>query len=121
MSSIALYRKCKIGETLKTSLKQLVDENKINDDLSEKILTIFDSVMCEEIPKKQKNKCTIKGNVKTYKHCDDIWIFTVDNVYLRTETENFQSDKLQVVACDYNMKNMYDDPKGFKRKKEGTN
>ena len=117
MSSIALYRSCKIGETLKQSLKELVNENKIPDYLSEKVLAIFDSVMCEEIPKKQKNKCNIKGSVKTYKHCDDIWIFTVDNAYLRTDTENFQSERLRVVACDYNMKNMYDEG-GMKNKKK---
>ena len=117
MSSIALYRSCKIGETLKQSLKELVDENKIPDHLSDKVLAIFDSVMCEEIPKRQKNKCTIKGSVKTYKHCDDIWIFTVDNVYLRTDSENFQSERLRVVACDYNMKNMFDEGANNKKKK----
>lgn len=118
MSSIALYRSCKIGETLKQSLKELSEDNKIPEQLSDKILTIFDSVMCDEIPRKQKNKCHIKGNVKTYKHCDDIWIFTIDNVYLRTDTENFQSEKLRIVACDYNMKNMYDNSKSYKKKKE---
>lgn len=117
-SSIALYRNCKIGETLKQSLKELSEAGKIPDDLSDKILSIFDTVMCEEIPKKPKNKCSIKGKVKTYKHCDDIWIFTVDNVYLRSETENFQSEKLRVVACDYNMKHMYDENKILKKKKE---
>lgn len=117
MSSIALYRGCKIGDTLKQSLKQLTEENKITEVLSDKVLSIFDSVMCEEIPKRQKSKCNIKGTVKTYKHCDDIWIFTVDQVYLRTDTENFQSDRLRVVACDYNMKNMHESSGNHKKKK----
>lgn len=117
MSSIALYRNCKIGETLKQSLNELKEDNKIPEYLNDKILAIFDSVMCEEIPKKQKNKCAIKGFVKTYKHCDDIWIFTVENVYLRTDTENFQSDRLRVVACDSNMKNMYDEGNTYKKRK----
>ena len=65
--------------------------------------------MCEEIGKKQKTKCNIKGVVKNYKNCDDIWIFYAENVYLRTESENFTSDKLKVVACDSEMKNLYKD------------
>lgn len=105
--SISLYRNCKIGETLKDTLKELTNENKIPEKLNDTILSIFDSVMCEEISKVQKNKCTIRGNVKSYKHCDDIWIFTVDNVYLRTDSDNFQSDKLKIVACDNDMKKKF--------------
>lgn len=73
--------------------------------------------MCEEIPHKQKNKCTIKGVVKNYKNCDDIWIFYAENVYLRTESENFTSEKLKVVACDTQMKTscMYDNKQFQKR------
>jgi hypothetical protein len=63
--------------------------------------------MCEEIGKKQKSKCNIKGMVKNYKNCDDIWIFYAENVYLRTDSENFSSEKLKVVACDSEMKNIY--------------
>ncbi len=65
--------------------------------------------MCEEIPKRQKNKCTIKGVVKNYKNCDDIWIFYAEHVYLRTESESFTSEKLKVVACDTQIRSYYED------------
>jgi hypothetical protein len=71
--------------------------------------------MCEEISKRQKNKCTIKGVVKNYKNCDDIWIFYAENVYLRTESENFSSEKLKVVACDAQMKSLYEDRRAHKK------
>jgi len=71
--------------------------------------------MCEEISKRQKNKCTIKGVVKNYKNCDDIWIFYAENVYLRTESESFTSEKLKVVACDSQMKTLYDDRRPHKK------
>ena len=105
--SISLYRQCKIGETLKESLNDLVNDNKIQDKLRLDVLKKFDEVMCEEISKFQKSKCSMKGNVKSYKHCDDIWIFVVDNVYLRTDSENFQSEKLKIIACDHDMKKKY--------------
>jgi transcription initiation factor TFIIA small subunit len=111
--SISLYRNCKIGETLKETLREMTNDNKIPEKLSDTVLNIFDSVMCDELSKFKNNRhssrstCTIKGNVKSYKHCDDIWIFTVDNVYLRTESENFQTEKLKIVACDNDMKKKY--------------
>ena len=107
--SLSLYRKSKLGETLTASLNELKNDNKISDFIYEKILETFDVVMCEEIPKRQKNKCNIKGSVKNYKHCDDIWIFHTSSVYLKTESENFHSEKMKVVACEQNMKNLHND------------
>jgi transcription initiation factor TFIIA small subunit len=71
--------------------------------------------MCEEIPKRQKNKCTIKGVVKNYKNCDDIWIFYAENVFLRTESESFTSEKLKVVACDTQIRSYYEDKRTQKK------
>jgi hypothetical protein len=49
------------------------------------------------------------------KNCDDIWIFYAENVYLRTESESFTSEKLKVVACDAQMKTLYDDRRPQKK------
>lgn len=65
--------------------------------------------MCEEISKRQKNKCSIKGVVKNYKNCDDIWIFYAEGVNLRSDSDTFTSQKLKVVACDAQMKTLYED------------
>ena len=65
--------------------------------------------MCDEISKRQKTKCNIKGSVKNYKNCDDIWVFYAENVFLRTDSENFSTDKLKVIACDSNMKTLLED------------
>jgi hypothetical protein len=64
--------------------------------------------MFKEIPQKAKNKCNIKAYVKNYKNCDDIWIFYTEKVYIRTESENISTDKLKIVACDSQMKVLYD-------------
>jgi transcription initiation factor TFIIA small subunit len=71
--------------------------------------------MCEEIPKKHKNKCNIKGVVKNYKNCDDIWIFYAQNVFLRTDSESFTSDRLKVVACDTQIRTYYEDKRDQKK------
>ena len=60
--------------------------------------------MCDDISKRQKTKCNLKGAVSNYKNCDDIWVFYAENVCLRTDSENFSADRLKVIACDSNMK-----------------
>ncbi len=59
--------------------------------------------------------------MKNYKNCDDILIFFAENVHIRTENETFSSEKLQVVACDAQMKSINDDKaKKVERKKQSN-
>lgn len=66
--SLKLYRRSKLGETLVSTLDDMKKNNQITDPLYERILQVFDrvsiifkvKVVCEEIKKGQKNKCTIK-------------------------------------------------------------
>ena len=70
--------------------------------------------MCETISKRHKNKCNIKGDVISFKNCDDIWIFYGKNVSLKTERESFTSPNLKIVACDVKMKeNMINNNKHY--------
>jgi hypothetical protein len=64
--------------------------------------------MCEEIPKRQKYKCTMKAKVKNWKNCDDIWIFYTEDINFKTDQQTLNSERLKVVACDTNMKKLYD-------------
>lgn len=65
--------------------------------------------MCDEISKRQKSKCNIKGAVKNYKNCDDIWVFYAENVNLKTEHESLSAARLKVIACDSNMRHFLED------------
>ena len=45
MSSFTLYRKSKMGESLKHTLDEMKDSGKINDALTQRINLIFDKVI----------------------------------------------------------------------------
>ena len=45
MSSFTLYRKSKLGETLKNTIDEFKESNKINESLSQKINLVFDKVI----------------------------------------------------------------------------
>lgn len=102
--SLTLYRRSLLGENLISTLAELKEDRKITENIEKKTLELFDKLMCDEISKRHKNKCTIKGKVTSFKNCDDIWIFYGKEVSLKTDHELFSSMSLKIVACDVNMK-----------------
>ena len=102
--SLTLYRRSLLGENLISTLAELKEARKITENIEKKTLELFDKIMCDEISKRHKNKCTIKGKVTSFKNCDDIWIFYGKDVSLKTDHELFSSMSLKIVACDVNMK-----------------
>jgi len=50
----------------------------------------------------------MKAKVKNWKNCDDIWIFYTEDVNFKTDQQTLNSERLKVVACDTNMKKLYD-------------
>lgn len=103
--SLTLYRRCLLGESLTSALNELKNSSKITENLETKTLEAFDKLMCDEISKRYKNKCNIKGKVTSFKNCDDIWIFYGKDVTLKSDQNLFSAKNLKVVACDVNMKN----------------
>ena len=59
-----------------------------------------------------------QGVVKNYKNCDDIWIFYAENVSIRTDSENFSTEKLKVVACDKKIREAFNNEKANTKKSE---
>jgi len=49
-----------------------------------------------------KSKTTFKGHLHTYRFCDNVWTFILDNPTFRTDNsgEIINSDKVKIVACD---------------------
>ena len=106
--SLTLYRQSTLGKTLMDVLQELQKEKKISEQMSSKVLEIFDRVICEEISKSKKQKASIKAQVTSFKNCDDIWIFYGKNVSVTIEKSNITCGKLKIIACDKNMKEQLD-------------
>ncbi|XBW36953.1 hypothetical protein QEN19_002533 [Hanseniaspora menglaensis] len=135
MSSIQpyyeLYRRSTIGITLVESLDNLINEGKIEPQLAILILTTFDKSINNNLRDmninntvgKQTsgvggtaNKFTIKGDLHTYRFCDDVWTLIIKNCILKLDNGNvsqddaenavsenqdleLKCDKLRIVAC----------------------
>jgi transcription initiation factor TFIIA small subunit len=95
-----LYHRTYLAETLKSTLEELKNQNKITEDIKNKTLNTFDEIMIDELGKNTKLKCSINGKVSTFRYCDDIWIFHCKEFSIKcNDRETFTSDKLRIVAC----------------------
>ena len=101
-----LYKKTIIGEKLTETIDELKRQNLFNVELEKKIIEKFDEIMCDEINKIAKNKNTIKGKVKSFKNCDDIWIFYCTDVNIKIDNgkSNLNIPKLKIIALDEKLK-----------------
>lgn len=41
-----------------------------------------------------------KGSLNTYRFCDNVWTFVLNDVEFREVTELVKVDKVKIVACD---------------------
>lgn len=42
----------------------------------------------------------LKGSLNTYRFCDNVWTFVLNDVEFREVTELIKVDKVKIVACD---------------------
>ena len=53
-------------------------------------------------------KGTCKGWFSNAKSCDDIWIYYSYNTSFKADANDLTSDRLKIVACDSQMKKLYE-------------
>ena len=101
-----LYKKTIIWNKLTETIDELKRLNLINEDLEKKIIVKFDEIMCEEISKISKSKNTIKGTVKSYKNCDNIYIFYCTDVIIKIDNNksSLNIPKLKIIAIEEKLK-----------------
>lgn len=109
-----LYRRSTIGTTLTDALDTLITDEKIQPQLANKILHNFDRIISELLKNElsiAKSKLTFKGDLHTYRFCDDVWTFIIKNVIIKlTDVSNsggdllgdneISVDKFKIVACN---------------------
>lgn len=99
--SYQLYRNTTLGITLQDALDELISSQQITPDLALKVLLQFDRSMCTALTK-VKTRYNLKGKLKVYRYCDNVWTFVVDDAEFKDPhgNEQFHSKKVKIVACD---------------------
>ncbi|KAL5020076.1 hypothetical protein ScPMuIL_002968 [Solemya velum] len=98
--SYQLYRNTTLGHTLQESLDELIQCGQITPQLALKVLLQFDKAINTALASRLKNKITFKGRLNTYRFCDNVWTFVLNNVEFRDIQELAKVEKVKIVACD---------------------
>lgn len=105
-----LYRRSTLGLTLADALDTLILDEKIQPQLAMRILNNFDRIISETLKPEAnvaKSKLTFKGDLSTYRFCDDVWTFIIKKVLIKMsdatqtgEDNEINVDKFKIVACN---------------------
>ena len=98
--SYQLYRNTTLGHTLQESLDELIQCGQITPQLALKVLLQFDKAINQALANRVKNRINFKGKLNTYRFCDNVWTFVLNDVEFREMQEVTQVDKVKIVACD---------------------
>ncbi|KAF2072977.1 hypothetical protein CYY_005717 [Polysphondylium violaceum] len=100
-----LYRKSTVGEALTDTLDDMLQNNFITPQFYEKMLNQFDKSINEALANTVKTKITFKGNLHTYRFCDNVWTFIIDKAEFKIDDPQkpITVDRVKIVACDANV------------------
>jgi len=99
---VTLYRHCNLGLKLQDSLNELKDQDKISQDVIEKVMKVFDKSMCTTLATKLNNKASLKAEqCITFNFNNAVYVWTLKDVSLKLGTHRCdQLDYVKIVACD---------------------
>ncbi|KAG6774100.1 hypothetical protein POTOM_021449 [Populus tomentosa] len=100
MATFELYRRSTIGMCLTETLDDMVQNGTLSPELAFQVLVQFDKSMTEALETKVKSKVTIKGHLHTYRFCDNVWTFILQDANFKNEDSHENVGRVKIVACD---------------------
>ncbi|XP_063122289.1 transcription initiation factor IIA subunit 2 isoform X1 [Rattus norvegicus] len=95
-----LYRNTTLGNSLQESLDELIQSQQITPQLALQVLLQFDKAINSALAQRVRNRVNFRGSLNTYRFCDNVWTFVLNDVEFREVTELIKVDKVKIVACD---------------------
>ncbi|CAI9777159.1 unnamed protein product [Fraxinus pennsylvanica] len=100
MATFELYRRSTIGMCLTETLDEMVSSGVLSPELAIQVLVQFDKSMTEALESQVRSKVSIKGHLHTYRFCDNVWTFIVQDALLKSEDFAENVGHMKIVACD---------------------
>lgn len=88
-----------IGIQLTSSLDTLIQSGHINPLLAIRVLNQFDRSFADTLNNKVRAKATVKGHLRDYNSCDEVWTFNVKGGTMKLDNgENLDVDRIRIVS-----------------------
>jgi transcription initiation factor TFIIA small subunit len=78
-----MYRRSLLGVTLCDTLDNLIRDQKITAQVALKVLTHYDRIVANVLAEKAKVRVEFKGDLETYRFCDEVWTMIAKNVVIK--------------------------------------
>lgn len=98
--SYQLYRNTTLGNCLQETLDELIQTQQITPQLAIRVLLEFDKSINSALSTRVRNRVTFKGDLNTYRFCDNVWTFLVKKGEFTDCMTKIKVDKVKIVACD---------------------
>ncbi|KAK8691937.1 hypothetical protein V6N13_075428 [Hibiscus sabdariffa] len=88
---------------LTETLDEMVSSSTLSPELAIQVLVQFDKSMTEALESQVKSKVSIKGHLHTYRFCDNVWTFILQDALFKNEDsqENiFDMFEYDISPCD---------------------
>uniref|UniRef100_A0A8C7XCS3 Transcription initiation factor IIA subunit 2 n=1 Tax=Oryzias sinensis TaxID=183150 RepID=A0A8C7XCS3_9TELE len=72
----------------------------ITPQLALQVLLQFDKAINTALANRVRNRVNFRGSLNTYRFCDNVWTFVLNDVEFREVTDLVKVDKVKIVACD---------------------
>ncbi|XP_055968014.1 transcription initiation factor IIA subunit 2-like [Sorex fumeus] len=95
-----LYRSTTLGNSLQESLDELIQSQHITPQLALRVLLQFDKALNSALAQRVRNHVTFRGSLNTYRFCDSVWTFVLNDVEFSKVTELIKVGKVKIVAYD---------------------
>ncbi|XP_059247248.1 transcription initiation factor IIA subunit 2-like [Mustela nigripes] len=95
-----LHRNTTLGNSLQESLDELIQSQQITPQLALQVLRQFGKAINSALAQRVRNRVNFRGSLNTYRFCDNVWTFVLNDVEFREVTELIKVDKVKIVACD---------------------
>ncbi|KRY15710.1 Protein YIPF5, partial [Trichinella patagoniensis] len=96
-----LYRNTTLGSTLQETLDEFIQSGQITQQLAFKVLQAYDRTMNKALSTKVRSKIQFRaGKLCTYRFCDNVWTFVMEQIEFRDSHEVMFAEKVKFVACD---------------------
>ncbi|XP_028782640.1 transcription initiation factor IIA subunit 2 isoform X2 [Neltuma alba] len=100
MATFELYRRSTIGMCLTETLDEMVQSGTLSPEIAIQVLVQFDKSMTEALETNVKSKVSMQGHLHTYRFCDNVWTFILQDAVLKNEDCQENVGRVKIVACD---------------------
>ncbi|KAF7341259.1 Transcription initiation factor IIA subunit 2 [Mycena venus] len=95
-----IYRGSPLGIALLDTLDEYVRDNVVEQKLGIHVMEQFDRALADAIARKVKAKASVKAHLRTYRNCEEVWNFTLQNATFKMDDKRIvTTHRIKIIAC----------------------